>query len=488
MASPSLARRDSQPLRMSQIVAYAAPVVSVFFFYVPMWGILPGIYAKYFGLKLTAIAAVILFIRLFDGVTDVLVGYFADRHRAAGGSRKVWVVVGCLGMIIPGYFLLAPPEKVTAFYYLGWSLAFFLFYAVVDIPHSTWGSELTLDYQRRSTVFGMRHIAIQVGTVAVYAMPLLALGPSGGFTPEVLHYAVYVGATTVVAGVVWAGLGAPAGLPTLVSPGRDNLRLLTRSLTQNKPLLVYCGAFVSVGLSVGTWYGLLFIYVDTYLGLQSRLVAIFLLSCVLTACFTPVCLKLIKWTDKSAVWSMGIYVFCLQLLATLWIEPGSPWGYIATLVVVGHLAFCCYNVTAFSSLGDIIDYGKLKFRRDRGATYFSFNTLLFKVGVGVGGAVGLGIAGAFGFDPAQTVHSEASILGLKLSFVGAPLVFSLLGLVFVWRLPIDRRRHGIIRRRLESVAQRATTHGVVPQSAVPQAAMPQRADRSSISSVFKEPQ
>jgi Na+/melibiose symporter-like transporter len=437
------------------MMAYAAPIAAVFFFYVPMWSILPGIYAKYFGLKLTAIAAAIFFIRLFDGFTDVTVGYLADRHRAAGGSRKTWAIVGTLGMIFPCYFLFAPPAHVTATYYVGWSLMFFLFYAIVDIPHQTWGSELTLDYQRRSTVFGVRHVAVQVGTVALYAMPLLLLGAAGGFTPGALHYILYAGAGIALVGVVWAWLGAPAGLDSLVPSGRDSFRLLRQSLIHNKPLLIYCGAYLFVGLSVGNWYGLLFVYVDGYLGLSSHLAAIFILASVLTAGFTPLCLRLIQWTDKSAVWSMGVYLFCLQLLATLLVTPSSPWAFIAALVVLGHLAFCCYNVAALSILGDIIDYGKLKFRRDRGATYFSFNTLLFKIGVGVGGGVGLGIAGAFGFDPAETAHSSASISGLKLSFIGVPLLFSLLGLGFVWRLPIDRRRHGIIRRRLESLAQRA---------------------------------
>lgn len=445
----------SDALRLQQIMAYAAPLAGVFFFYGPMWSILPGVYAKYYGLKLTAIAAVILFIRLFDGVIDVLIGYLADRHRAAGGSRKTWVIVGCLGMVVPCYFLFAPPVNVTAGYYMGWSLLFFLFYALADIPHATWGSELTLDYQRRATVFGLRHVAAQMGGLALYVLPLLVVGASGSFTPPVLHYAVYVGAGLILCTVLWAGFGAPGGLPTFVPTGRDSARLLTRSLIDNTPLLLYCGAYLCVGLSVGTWYGLLFVYVDSYLGLQSHLATIFILSIVLTAGFTPLCLKLIQWTDKSAVWAMGIYLFCLQLLATLLIAPSSPWGYIAALVVLGHLAFCCYNVASFSNLGDIIDYGKLKFRRDRGATYFSFNTLLFKVGVGVGGGVGLGIAGAFGFDPAEAAHSDASIFGLKLSFVGVPLLFSLMGLAFVWRLPIDRRRHGIIRRRLESLAQRA---------------------------------
>src|SRR5579871_4532264 len=84
---------------LADIVAYAAPVTGSYFFYMPMWSILPGIYAKYFGLPLTSIAVVVLVIRLFDGVIDTTIGYLSDWYSSAGGSRKPWVLIGGLGSI-----------------------------------------------------------------------------------------------------------------------------------------------------------------------------------------------------------------------------------------------------------------------------------------------------------------------------------------------------------------------------------------------------
>jgi Na+/melibiose symporter-like transporter len=148
----------SSGLTTSQVISYAAPVAGSYFFYISMWSVVPGIYGKYFGLKLTSIATVLLVIRLFDGIIDTTTGYLSDLHRSAGGSRKPWVVVGGLGSVIVCYFLYVPPTPATTSYYLLWSMAYFLFFTITEIPHLTWGSELTMDYQKRSNVFGIRNM------------------------------------------------------------------------------------------------------------------------------------------------------------------------------------------------------------------------------------------------------------------------------------------------------------------------------------------
>lgn len=187
----------------ARAVAYAAPAAGGFFFYIPMWSILPGIYSKYFGLSLTSIAAVVLFIRLFDGVMDTTVGYLSDWHRSRGGSRKPWVFVGSLGVVIACYFLFQPPQPATTTYYLIWSMIYFLAFTIADIPHYTWGSELTLDYQSRARLFGVRSISTRVGIVAFYALPLLPLYGTTGYTPQGLHDAVFIGGFLMV----WASFG-----------------------------------------------------------------------------------------------------------------------------------------------------------------------------------------------------------------------------------------------------------------------------------------
>ena len=68
------------PLQLSpKILAYPLPYIAMAFLFGPM-AILQGIYAKYFGLSLTTIAAVLLIGRLFDAITDPIIGYLSDRH------------------------------------------------------------------------------------------------------------------------------------------------------------------------------------------------------------------------------------------------------------------------------------------------------------------------------------------------------------------------------------------------------------------------
>jgi len=440
--------RDGGGWSVRKALAYSAPAAGGYFFYIPMWSILPGIYAKHFGLSLSAIAGVVLFIRLFDGFIDTLIGYLSDYRRSVGGSRKPWVFVGGIGSVVACYFLFNPPLPVTTTYYLTWSMLYFLAFVIAEIPHLTWGSELTPDYHQRAQVFGVRYMVTRVGMISFFALPLLPIYASSDYTPEVLQDGVYLGAAMVAVGLIWA-LAAPSGMaPAAVR--QDSWRLLVQSLVRNKPLLLYMGASTSLGLAGGMWYGVIYFFLDSYLGLGDKVAVMFLLATVIAGLSTPFWVRLIHRTSKATVWVIGTALFAFQMIASLALEPGVAWWVPFALVVVVNLFFSCHDVAAMSTLGDIADYGKLKFGRDRGATYFGLNTLLFKIGLGFGGGLALAVTGWFGFEPASSAQSAHAILGLKLSFAIIPLLFAIIGAVFILRTPIDPRRHRIIRRRIES--------------------------------------
>jgi glycoside/pentoside/hexuronide:cation symporter, GPH family len=434
---------------LAGVLAYAAPVAGCYFFYIPMWSILPGIYAKYFGLSLTSVAAVVLLIRVFDGVSDLTVGYWSDRRRAAGGSRKPWVIIGGLGTLVTCYFLFLPPNPTTTTYYLVCSLAYFLTFAVGEIPHLTWGNELTLDYQQRAQVFGARNIMSKLGIAGFYALPLLPLFKSAEYTPQVLRAALVAGALVMVSTLTWALFVAPAGI-AIKPVGQDSPRLLLQSIVRSKPLLLYFLAIVCGALGYGMWNGLLYIYLDSYLGIGRHVAIILLTGTVAATLTTPLWLRLVHRTSKSIAWAIGLSCFVVQLLWTFMMSPSNPWWLAFVPIFLANLCFTANDVAALSIMGDVVDYGTLKFGVDRGATYFAIFNLIFKVGLGIGGGSALGIAGLFGFSASEIVHSASSVFGLRLGFIVLPTCCALLSLLFALRTPINRRRHRIIQRRIES--------------------------------------
>jgi GPH family glycoside/pentoside/hexuronide:cation symporter len=447
---------------ISGLLGYVAPIAGLYFFYIPMWSILPGIYAKYFGLGMTSVAAVVLLIRLFDGIVDTTVGYLADLHRSRGGSRKPWTFVGCLGSIIACYFLFIPPQPVSTTYYLCWSLAYFLALTIADIPHLTWGSELVIDYQRRAYVYGARNMMSRFGIVAFYSLPLLPFYSSTDYTPGVLRDAVAIGAIMSVIGLLWMAIGAPAGRISRVDQA-DSPRQYIQSFTGNRPLLIHFVAFGLVGLSYGMWFGLLYFYLDSYLGFGSRIALMFLLGFAVAALSTPLWLALIRATSKSAAWCTGIVLFVIQLVGMWFLAPGVHWWIPLGLVVLANLCFCCHDTAALAILGDIVDYGRLRFHRDRGSTYFAFNALVYKFGLGIGGGVAIGTAGLFGFTASNGMHSANSIWGLKLGFIVLPACFAMVGMLVIWRTPINKHRHQVICSRLESRELRRAHQATSPK-------------------------
>ena len=93
-------------------VLYALPVVTLAWLMAPL-AVVQGIYAKHHGLSLTSIASVLVIARLFDAVTDPMVGYFSDCYQQRYGSRKPIMIVGGVLFTISAYFLYVPPVEVT---------------------------------------------------------------------------------------------------------------------------------------------------------------------------------------------------------------------------------------------------------------------------------------------------------------------------------------------------------------------------------------
>ena len=133
MSTPAgkLLNNSSQTLSVRQQVAYALPAMGTIFLFGPV-GVLQGIYATYFGVSLTAIAMVLLVARLFDAVSDPLIGYLSDRYHVKKGSRKPFMACGGVLMIISGYFLNVPVDpysldastQVSVMYFLTFYLLF----------------------------------------------------------------------------------------------------------------------------------------------------------------------------------------------------------------------------------------------------------------------------------------------------------------------------------------------------------------------------
>ena len=445
----------------SQSLAYSLPCLSVLML-IAGTNIVQGIYAKYFGIALTTIGAIVLLVRISDAITDPLIGYFSDRYQDRLGSRKPWIVAGGFLTVIAGYQLYVPPADVTAWYFGGWYAALYLGYTLFDIPHMAWGAEQAGSTTEKTKLFGFRSAVSYAGLIVFYLMPLLPFFETNDITPETLKGIAIVAVPCMALCVWWCVKRVPngrtlkpvkrpinTGLNDAKSQSPSELSLLWEVLTQNRPLQILLLFFFFATSGAGMWYGLIFVYVDGYLNLGDQFAKVFLVAFIVGVLASALIHKLATRIGKKSTLFVVVALLLLSCLATGLLKPeNTRFSALLIVKIINTIGFVGLAVMMQSLIADSVDYGTWKFGSDRAGTYFALYKFMEKATMALGVALGLTIAGNLGFDATVPEQTEQGIWGAKLAIAWIPSLFMAIALFIIPFIPLNARLSAMVQRRL----------------------------------------
>lgn len=477
--------QENSTCKIPIYIAYSAPHIASTWLVAPV-GIIQGIYAMHYGVPLTVIAMVVFFAKFFDAITDPLIGYYNDRYFERRGTRKPFIFVGGLLCIVSGYFLYVPTDiatlktttQVSVTYFTFCFFIFFLSWTLFDIPHLAWANELAHTAREKDRLFSVRTAAYYIGILLFYSIPLLPIFETSEITPETLHVSVMVSSLFMLI-LLCCGLKfAPDShnslqaeqLNTKFQSSREkNLSLDTkhsdkksndyliflRSLSDNKPFLLFIAAFLCTGLGAGTFFGLFFIYVDSYLRAGQYFAQTTMLGLGAGILSIPVWYALMRVVGKKAAWLISTFLMILGFLYIATLHPGSLQFYeLVIAITLLNSSIACMWIVSSAMLSEIVDYSSWKYCIEKTATYFSLYVFSGKFGSALATSLGLIVAGRYGLDVTAATHSDESVWGIRLVMTWIPLLFSAIAIIFIALSPITNRRHTIIRRRLDKISAR----------------------------------
>ncbi len=451
---------DKSPETLTPItgLAYALPLLPMMML-VNSLNVVQGIYAKYYGLTLATLSAVMFFAGLFDAITDPAIGYWSDRHHARTGSRRAFVIAGMVLALPCAWMLFVPAGPVSVAWFIFWYMAFYLAMTLFMIPHLAWGGELSAHSAQRTQAYGFRTLGTYVGLALYYLIPLLPLFATRAITPESMRYSILTAGILILPCLVLFYKKVPTGRVVHAStPIQENPFRALQTVANNKPFLLYLVTAVFFGLGIGIFYGLLFIVTDTWLGLGEHYVFLFLFHLAVATLLIKPSVWLTNHLGKQTAWAMGIAFGIACLPVTLQLLQGGEhsllWLYLLQFLLGSASALG--NVASPSLLTDIIDYDTLKSGQERSGTFFAIQSFLGKVSsTTLGYPLGGAIVGYYGFDPANPMHTDSTLLGFQLAMGWLPALISVIALGLVFLIPINAHRRAIIRRRLNSRSRRA---------------------------------
>ena len=157
-----------------RLVRFSAIAIPASAAALPIGVYLPTIFARDFGLSLGSIGLVFLLGRLWDAVTDPVVGALSDRTRSRFGRRKPWIAAGGALFLAAALFLFFPAAGVTPLY-LGVVLFFFYRgWTAMQIPFLAWSGEISGQYHQRTRIATYQTVVGAAALFVTLVLPAIA--------------------------------------------------------------------------------------------------------------------------------------------------------------------------------------------------------------------------------------------------------------------------------------------------------------------------
>jgi len=445
-----------------QIAAYSGAAFATMFLYQPIISFVPQLYAKELGIGLAGLGVVLFVGRILNAVVDQLIGYLSDRTRTRWGARKPWVVAGATLTVISAFFLLKPPPGIGLLYFFGWRLSYDIANAMVTIPYTAWGAELSDDYDTRSRVAGYRGLASQLGILLNHGLPILVAGigltASSAYSMQMMGWFFVVALVAIPLAISVSVASAPQG-PALPHE-RPDFRGLLVSVRRNRPFWIYLVSFMTTGIGLGVLQ-LMFTFYDGYLGMGVWFPYVMTAFALATLVGIPLWSWAALRIGKHRAYSLSMMVASLAMNGFWFVTPGlTP---MSTLVPMAFVVLSIMGLGVAGSmtlppaiLADVVDYGTLKTGEVRTGSYFAFYTLTTTIAMALGAAMGFMLLSAFGYNvKAGALNGATARLGMMITVVAIPTALKIGGALMVWHFPIDARAHATIRRRLAELGRRS---------------------------------
>jgi len=444
-----------------QVTLYAMPAMAIAFINLPSAMVLPTFYVEHTAATLTGIGMVNLLRWWFDAATDPVVGYLSDRTRSRWGKRKPWMLAGAIVSSVATFMLFRPEATSGALYYALWLCCVYLGFTLFSIAHMAWGSELAVDYNDRARISTFYSVMTVVGSILFWLLPL-ALSPFVGSSeigPPVINGIAWVFVIIMPAGALLAMAFVPHGRDLSVHKPLPIRQTITE-LRFNRPLWRFVAAQAIWGVGQGMYLSVIFVFMRDYLQLGDKFPILMIWFFIVQTVSMPFWTRLMVRFGKHRAWAFSWVTYSLIQPVVLLFEPGAA-AFIPAMAVVALTAFinAASYIAPMALLGDIADYGTLKTGRNNTGNYFAIQTLLQKANMGIGAGIAFPILALFGYEMGVE-NAGTAVLGLILVYIAVPALTSVGAAAILWNFPIDSRRHGIIRRRLEQRASRSRNESI----------------------------
>ncbi len=427
------------PLRRSLLLAYGLPGLPLAALLLPLYVTLPAFYADDMGLGFAVVGGVFLAARLWDVVTDPLIGVLSDRSSGRFGRRRPWIAAGAPILLVSATAVFMPAPGTGWLSLLVWTVGLYLGGTMVLLPYSAWGAELSPDYHQRSRITAWREGLVVVGTLLAASLPAI-VGADRGRSLEVIAWALWI-----VLPISLVILLRFVPEPRLAERRAPDWRHGLKALRGNKPFVRLIVAYFLNGIANGLPATLFLLFVQHVLEKPewSGILLFVYFLCGVGA--VPLWLRLSARFGKHRTW-IGAMLWAAVIFAFVpLLGPGDHLWFLLVCVLTG-VSLGADLVLPPSMQADVIDLDTLKSGRRRAGVYFAAWGVATKLALALAVGIAFPLLELAGFQTGGQGNEPLALFSLAALYSLLPAVFKLGAIALFLGYPITAERQRRIGR------------------------------------------
>ena len=401
---------------------------------------LTAYYTDTVGIAAAAVGTMMLLARVFDGVTDIVMGAIVDKTKTRWGKARPWVLWTAPLMAIALILEFNVPGGLSGngklvYAYLTYIFQNCIVYTANNLPFNALLSRMTLNVQDRASAATTRFVMTQLTTLIINAVTATLLSTAGWFWLSIIYGIV----TFFMCLICFLGTREHIGEDAETGVVQvENVPLSTAlpALFKNRYFYIQSLLFMFLYIGIVSTGSTTFYFCNIVLNNLGYLTYI---SMATTIPAIIVNLMLPKAIQRYGKWKLMIGGAFLMALGGLIIgAAGSNFPLVLLGLIIKGTGMGPIMSGIFAMTADVVDYGEWKTGVRSEGLVNCCTSFGMKVGIGLGSALCTWLITMGGYDGPAAVQPASAVTMIRFGFGYSGAIIAVICLVLCFMMNIDK--------------------------------------------------
>ncbi len=395
--------------------------------------------------------------KVWDAVTDPMMGNICDRTKSRFGAKRFYIMVGSLLSALTFILMwITVPFSGMASKYAFYVLMYMLFstgFTIVMVPYNGLLPDMVDDYTERSRYSSIRMVFSTFGAILAGLIPTILIKDNTNPSPYLLVAIIF--GIIFTATILWTFFGTWEKQKEPVKVPLKDSFVQSFTVYKSKSFKMFIAIFLLGQGAADFVTGLAVYYVDDVLNAYGGGNFTILMGVLLIAQFigTIVFGQIMQRTTKTFPILLGFPIRIAATLAMLaFSHEGANFIIILALSFIIGLGMAASSTSIYAILSDMADVDELITSISRPGTCSGMATFIRKIATGLSSAIIGFMLAMIGYDEiaaSSGLRQTASVQsGIAYIYIFVPVILMVLTILVALRFPLKQKEFEIIKKEI----------------------------------------